>query len=75
MYDLYDVTKPETFDEVLSNTYGLATSVLIAVLPAPTSPTYIVNVVICSWSCWGGQVDSFCKEAVELMMVMIMVEM
>jgi len=47
MYNLHVVTKPETFDEVPSNTCGLAISVLVAVSPVPP-PTYLVNVAICS---------------------------
>ena len=36
MYNLHVVTNPETFDKVLSNTCGLATSVLITT--TPTTP-------------------------------------
>jgi len=45
---LHTITKPETFDEVPSNTCGLATSVLAAAAAAPLPPTYTVNTVICS---------------------------
>ena len=47
IYNLHAVTEPETFDEVLSNTCGFATSVLTAI-PSPTPlalpANYTVNV-------------------------------
>ena len=48
IYNLHSVTKLETFDEISSNTCGLAISVLTAIFPAPTLATYIVNTAICS---------------------------
>jgi len=45
------ITKPEIFDKVPSNTYGLATSVLIAVvapLPSPLVFCAATNATICS---------------------------
>jgi len=47
MYSLHAVTKSETFDEVPSNTCGLATSVLASAL-STSLPTYIISAAIYS---------------------------
>ena len=49
IYSLHAVTKPETFDEIPSNTCGFATSVLTAASsPTSLSPIYTINTAICS---------------------------
>ena len=46
IYNLHAITNPETFDEVLSNTCGLATSMFVAIASSP-----VLSCNAWSWAC------------------------
>ena len=49
MYNLHAVTNSETFAEIPSNTYGLATLVLVAPFLA-LAATCLDSIIICSYN-------------------------